>query len=99
LMNCATVAAWLRQSLSASRRIVHPLLAMESTVKPSAIIGTSDIAVVDEENNRTGPQMNVASMMGPRMDARATPCNRRLWVRLGILQAEVGEEERPLLIW
>ena len=52
LMDCATAAAWLRQSLSASGRIVHPLPAIDSTVRPSAVIGISATAVVDEEDHR-----------------------------------------------
>ena len=84
LTDCATAAAWLRQSLSASGRIVHPLSAIESTVRPSAVIGASATASVDgEENHRTGTRRRVESAawerpsVDPRRAAKAAPWVRR----------------------
>lgn len=51
LMDCEMAAAWLRQSLSDSGRIVHPLPEIESTVRPSVVIGVSVTAAVAEEEN------------------------------------------------
>lgn len=53
LMDCATAAAWLRQSLSASARIVQPLSAIESTVRPSTVLGASNTGA-GEENHLVG---------------------------------------------
>jgi hypothetical protein len=93
LTDCATAAAWLRQSLSASGRIVHPLSAIESTVRPSAVIGASATASEDgEESHRIGTRSRVESAawgrpsVGPKRDAKAGPRVRRQGVMPGVLR-------------
>lgn len=86
LTDCATAAAWLRQSLSASGRIVHPFPAIESTVSPSAVIGAS-ATVAGEENHRVGGSRGDHGPAAagrpprpsPRREAKAAPLSRWWW--------------------